>query len=264
MKNLFGFLFVSVFVVFSVMSADAKTVPEIKQLIHDGKYIEAEEAGVELNTADGYALAAQARLIRLDLTGKKKRKLKDIKGAEKLARKALELDPHNILAHLQLSGSLGMKSRKVGKVRAQLGGFVSESKVHIDFVLEKEPENAWALTYLGGWNLEVVARGGKSLANITYGATVPQGHEAYGKAIEKAPESRRIRYFYTISLVLLDPKENEELILENLAVAVKSEPDSHIDGVIKDRCTELYEAMQAKDYKKTKKLVAIFTGTKAA
>lgn len=228
-----------------------------------GKYAEAISIATGTNVPDGYALAARAKLIAIDLLDRRDRSMEEVETAYALANEALSVDPDHVEGHLQASGAIGLKSRIVGKIRSHMRGYATDAKVHLDKALELEPDNPWALLYSGIWHVEIVARGGETMARSSYGASVEQGFEILDRAIALRPEHSHFRYFYASNLIVLDSKKYRTQILEHLEKAVESEPVTDYDHVIRERSTDLRELIASGENKKAKRAVDVYFGLKS-
>ncbi len=228
-----------------------------------GKYAEAISIATGANVPDGYALAARAKLIAIDLLDRRDRSMEEVDAALALASEALSVDPNHVEGHLQASGAIGLKSRIVGKIRSHMRGYATDAKMHLDKALEIEPDNPWVLLYSGIWHVEIVARGGEAMARSSYGASVEQGFEILDRAIELRPDHSHFRYFYASNLIVLDSKKYREQILLHLEKATDAEPVTDYDQVIRERSAVLKDLIEAGENKKAKRAVDINFGLKS-
>jgi len=64
--------------------------------------------------------------------------------AEKLARAALAVDPHQAFGHVWLAVALGYEARVIGIVRARLKDSPAQSRAALDAAVAEDPKNAYA------------------------------------------------------------------------------------------------------------------------
>lgn len=229
-----------------------------------GRYSEAISIAASTKIPEGFALAARAKLIAIDLKDRRDRTMEEVEAAAELASKALEIDPTHVEGHLQASGALGLKSRIVGKIRSHMRGYGSDAKTHLDAALAKDPENPWALLYAGIWHVEIVARGGETMARASYGASIEEGFELLDRAIALRPDHSHFRYFYATNLLVLDGKKYHQAILTHLDKAIAIEPVTDYDATVLARCEEMKRLVEAAEYSEAKRQVDIYLGLKSA
>ena len=75
----------------------------------------------------------------------------------------------------------------------------AQAKAQLDEALQHDPQNAWALAALGGWNVEIVRGGGGD--SWRDGSTAPvcrAGHGLLRRAFKVAPDNVVVRYQYSL------------------------------------------------------------------
>lgn len=181
--------------------AHADPSPEAASAYAKGAFLSAAEIGERKGDADDLALAARALLAEAligdapdaDLVGQ----------AIDCADRALKEDAGSVEARLQLAVALGMKGRRAGLGEALAHGYAQKGRRLISEALARDPNEPWAYALLGGWNLEVVRRGGPAGAAL-FGAGLSSGRKAFEKALELAPDDGAIAYQYALALLELD------------------------------------------------------------
>lgn len=168
----------------------------------DGAFLEAASLGETSGGADDLALAARALLAEA-ITGDPANMGVLLERAEANARRALAADPANTEARLQLAATLGMKGRRATVAEAMRKGYAGEGRALVQAAMTEAPREAWAYALLGGWNLEVVRRGGP-VGSAFFGASVDAGRAAFERARALAPDDAVIAYQYAIALLELD------------------------------------------------------------
>jgi hypothetical protein len=221
-------------------------------LYQAGKYEQAIAAGTLEATALGYATAARAALADAML---KSPCLECLKRAADLSHKSIVADPKLSDAYVYLAVSLGYQARIIGPLRAQLGGYPDEARRNLDKALRADPENAWALAALGGWNIEIVHGGGVRLAKWLYGASLEEGMKRFDAAFKAQPDNLVLRYQYALSLGALDIREWAPLVETTLERAVADVAHTAYEHFAQARARELLTALKNKDYGTFEKLV---------
>lgn len=123
--------------------------------------------------------------------------------AERQSRRAVDLAPQNLEARIVLAWTLGVKGRRAPIREAIARGYAVEGRRLIDFVLERDPGNAWAQALDGAWNFEILRRGGAAGA-VYYGARRSRGVAAFDRARTLAPGDPVVAFQYAVALLELD------------------------------------------------------------
>jgi hypothetical protein len=186
--------------VLSMIAADPAHSAESAafSLFTKGQYVAAAEAAAAEGTAAGFALAARATLA--DSTMRETPCLECLQRAEALARQAIAADPSNMEGHIHLAVALGYQARIIGPFRARFQSFPEQAKDAIETALKLAPNNHWALSAAGGFNIEVVRSGGRFLGNLLYGATFEEGVSYFHRAIAADPKNPLIKLQYALAL----------------------------------------------------------------
>ena len=214
-------------------------------LYEQGKYDDAIAAGIAQNDGAGYATAARAALAAE--TMRSAPCLECLKRAEAYARKAVALDPKNPDGHVFLAVALGREGRLVGAFTVISQGFATQAKDHLDAALAADPDNAFAWAALGGWNIEIVHKGGPRLAKMIYGATRESGYAAFDKAFSLAPGNVALRYQYALTLSAYNAPAFRTKIVDALERAEKGKPNGVYEIFVQKRAKELLGALSQGD-----------------
>ncbi|MBU6372229.1 MAG: hypothetical protein KJS97_05820 [Alphaproteobacteria bacterium] len=183
-----------------------------------GRFLEAAEAAARSPTAEDRALAARALLAACVLE-QPDRRSGLVAAAEAQARAALAADPDSVDARLQLAMALGLKGRRASLGEALRRGYASEAKRLIDEATLRDPSEPWGWALLGGWNLEVVRRGGRLGARI-YGASTAKGLAAFERAHALAPQDPVISLHFAAALLGVDAQRYGPRAQALLATAI--------------------------------------------
>lgn len=219
------------------VAAHAATAEEIFAAYAKGDYDQAVKLGEAAKTAPGYAIAARAVLA--DAVLRDAPCMPCLDKAEKLSRQAVAADPRHAFGQVWLAVSLGYQSRITGKVRARLRDAPGQSKTALDAALAAEPKNAFAVSALGGWNIEIVRGGGSYLARLLYGATEAEGIALFDRAVKLAPDNVAVHYQVALSLLGFDDEKYRSRIAAELRAAIASNPATSYEKAMQARAGEL-------------------------
>ena len=86
-----------------------------------------------------------------------------------------------------LAVALGYQSRITGAVKARIKNAPAQSKAALDTAVADDPRNAYAVSALGGWHIEVVRGGGATLARMFYGARETTALSLFDRSASLAP-----------------------------------------------------------------------------
>jgi len=122
------------------------------------------------------------------------------------------------MRYVLLAISLRMMAARVCVAEEMRDGYAREGRALVHAALRAEPREAWAHALEGGWNLEIVRRGGPVGASY-FGASVPAGRAAFERARALAPDDALIAYQYAVALLELDPRRNAPEAAKLLEIA---------------------------------------------
>jgi hypothetical protein len=216
-----------------------------EQLYAEGQYDVAVRAGLAEHDARGFCNAARATLA--DEASRDQRCLSCLKRAEDFARHAIAADSRSSDGYIYLAITLGLESRIEGYSVARSKGYASQAKRALDAALAIDPDNAWAMAGLGGWNIEVVRGGGSVLAYLLYGATVDRGRNYFNKAFQQSPDNAAIRYQYALSLAGYDAQRYRADIEDSLSRAANGQVDTAYGRLLQTRARELLTLLRKGD-----------------
>lgn len=171
-----------------------------------GNFLAAADAARGASDAPAWSLAARALLAQVLAEGNPHANAALLEESIALSRKSLNAMPDSVEARLDLAFALGIKGRRASKLEALRRGYASQGKRLIDEALALDPHAAWAYAMLGGWNCEVLRRGG-ALAGKLYGAQLDRGLAAFDKAMSLAPDDPAIALQYAVALLGVDSEK---------------------------------------------------------
>ncbi|HVV27552.1 MAG TPA: hypothetical protein VHC40_06250 [Rhizomicrobium sp.] len=220
-----------------LLASPATAADDIFGLYAAGDYEQAARAGEAAHTAPGLAIAARAVLA--DEVLRDQPCMPCLKRAETLARQAIAIDPHHAFAQVWLAVALGYQARLTGTVRARLADAPGQSQRALEAAVHDEPRNAYAVSALGGWNIEVVRGGGHYLARLLYGATEEKALTLFDQAVGLAPANVAVRYQIALSLAGYDADRFRGRIAAELRASLAARPATAYEQRIQDRANEL-------------------------
>ena len=240
------------------MAAHGATVDDIFAAYAKGDYEQAVKLGEASRTAPGFAIAARAVLA--DAVLRDTPCMPCLDRAEKLSRQAVAADPHHAFGQVWLAVSLGYQSRIMGKVRARLRDAPGQSKAALDVALADEPKNAFTVSALGGWHIEIVRGGGSYLAQLLYGATEAEGLALFDRAVKLAPGNVAVHYQVALSLLGFDDAKYRSRIAAELRAAIASNPATSYEKAMQGRAGELLSLISRGQHDALEAKVRIFQG----
>ena len=217
--------------------AGAATTDEIFALYAKGDYEAAARAGEAAHTASGYAIAARAVLA--DDVLRDTPCMACLERAEKLARASVAADPNFSYGQVWLAVSLGYQARVLGIVKARMRDMPAQSKAALDAAVKDDPRNAFAVSALGGWNIEVVKGGGAFLARTIYGARESEALALFDRAVKLDPDNVAVHYQVGLALAGFDADKYHVRIVSELRAALGNHPDTAYEKRIQERANEL-------------------------
>ena len=240
-----------------LLSAPAwgNSAQEVRGLIAAGDYETAQSLAETLETAEGYALAAESLSARI-LLGEVRKLNKKSKQARKLSEKALEIDPTLYDAKLQYALSDGFVTRTSGDLTAWRKKLPTKTLAIIQDFRTAYPDDPKGLALEGAWHLGVIRKAGAKNGAKWFGASLAEGERLYAQARAKAPNDVLIETNYAMSLLVLDVKHygpQVKPILE--AVAIMPAADD-LYRKVQEKAAKILSAYG--DDKRVKKLAARF------
>jgi tetratricopeptide (TPR) repeat protein len=240
------------------LSARAATDDEIFALYARGDYEQAARLGEASRTAPGLAIAARALLA--DDVLRDAPCLACLERAEQLARQAVAADPKFALGQVWLAVALGYQARIIGAVKARMRNMPAQSRTALDEAVKDDPNNAFAVSALGGWHIEVVRGGGATLARIFYGAKESEAVNLFDRAVRLAPGNVAVRYQIALSLSGFDAAKYQARITAELKAAISDMPETAYEKRMQSRAGELLGLMNQSSHDAFDKRVRKYQG----
>jgi len=250
--------FLIVFSLLLAMPAWASSPDEARALIVSGDYVAARQMAESLETAEGYALAAESLSAQI-LLGEVDKLNRRAKEARELSEKALILDPSFYDAKLQYALADGFVTRTSGNVTAWRKKLPMKTLGIIQSFRAEHPDDARGLALEGAWHLGVIRKAGLKNGGKWFGASFEEGKRLYRDAILADPNDILIRANYFMALQVLNKelpvysKTHNRASLEKI-LALSAETD--IEEKTQARMREVLENLD--DPKTMRKLAEKF------
>jgi len=236
---------VAALLLFLPLPALAATTEEIFASYAKGDYEQAERAGEASHTAPGLAIAARAVLA--DEVLRDTPCLPCLERAESLARQAIAADPHHAFGQVWLAVALVYQARIIGPVKARMNNSPAQSKAALETAVSDDPKNAFAVSALGGWHIEVVRGGGAFLGGLVYGAKEQQALALFDRAVQLAPGNVAVHYQIALSLAGFNSGKYHARIASELRASLAAVPQTAYEKKIQARAQELSGLMNQDD-----------------
>lgn len=212
------------------------------------RFAEGDYSGVaatpDVENADLLAIKARA-LLAEEITASGEPDLAIVRRAETYARAALDLDPRHIEARMQLAIALSLQARTMSLGEASRSGYGTLARDLAESVLEDDPGNFYAHSFLAVWHVEVIRRGGPIGATIV-GASLDTAAEHFRSAVIADPDNASVYWSYARALAALDPRRFNREIDAILARASACLEDSELESTMKARAMALKDLVDRK------------------
>ncbi len=199
-----------------VLAAD---LDDAKELYTKGEFLRASKVAADLDTSEGYALAA--RSLAEYASGRPRDERDDFYTiCEKYARKAVQLNPKNADGYFEIAVAVGQLANLRDAGYALSTGVPSQIRDNLGQALELNPRHWFAMVVLGRWHAEMTSRG----IGWLYGANGDRALELLELAIKTAPKRLLVRVESALAFLVLDKQKYRDRAKRELETAVKLEP----------------------------------------
>ena len=209
-------------------------------LFFSGDYEKARQAGEALDSAPGYALAAEAMSAQIML-GLLEKPHKQSKRAFALAQKAIALDPENTDAILQYTLTYGFVTRTSTPVTAWRKKYPMKSLALIKGLQSDFPKDPRVEALLAAWHLGVVRKTGVKNGEKWFGARLDRGIELYESAIARAPDDIIIHSHFALTRFVISPKDYNLQTRELLEKIVNMSAGTAVERDVQSRMAEILD-----------------------
>ena len=180
---------------------------EVRASMATGAYETAFTQAEQMDSADGYALAAEILLSEI-MIGEVEKNKKHAKRARDLAETGLELDPANQNARLQYAVADGFITRETGDMKAWMKKLPQKTQVIVQAYRTDFPDDVRGDALLGAWHLSIARRAGNKNGEKWFGASAEQGRELFLKARLAEPDDVIIGVNYAFALLALEDEDD--------------------------------------------------------
>lgn len=233
----------------------ANSAQDIRALINSGNYTEAQTQAKNLNTAEGYALAAESLSAQI-LLGDVSKLNRRSKEARALSEKALSLNPDLYEAKLQYALTDGFVTRTSGDLTAFRKKLPMKTFEKIRSFRTDYPDDALGMALEGAWHMGVVRKTGEKNGKKWFGASLSEGLRLYDLARKTKSNDVLVETNYAMSLLVLNVdhyRPHMRPILENVS---QQHASTHMEREVQARAAEALTYYD--DTKRVKKLAAKF------
>ena len=227
------------------VAAGDGSIGEARAAYVAGWFVEAARIAEMLRTAEGYALAAESLTIHAHHIAADSERERLLERAIELAEKAVDSDPDNANAHLQLARAIGRHAQAIGSIEAAGRGYAKRIREATETALRLEPGMAAAHLSLGLWNAEVIAAVGPFMARLIYGARKKNALAAFERALQLAPHAKAVPLEYALGLLALDGRDYRERAAGLLRRAIRIPAEDAYDRLLHERAVERLEALES-------------------
>jgi len=162
---------------------DAEPLREAWRLFHAGRFADAVDSGLAIGD-EAHVVVNKASGIYADyLEDDESVRHRIYQEGIARAESAIKTDPDNPNAHYFHAYHLGRYSQSISIAKALSQGLGGRIRKSLDRAVALEPEHAEAHTALGLYHAEVIAKVGKLVGSMTYGASADKALEHFNEAI---------------------------------------------------------------------------------
>jgi len=252
-------LYITVLLAFAA-PAWGSSAAEVRELIASGDYAAARTLAEKLETAEGYALAAESLSAQI-LLGEVKKLNRKSKEARKLSEKALALDPALYDAQLQYALSDGFVTRTSGDITAWRKKLPTKTLAVIQDFRAAYPDDPKGLALEGAWHLGVIRKTGEKNGGKWFDASLSEGERLYAEARSKVPNDVLIEANYALSLLVLDVEKYGPQVMPILEAVATMPADDDLYRKVQAKAAKILASYG--DDKQVKKMAERFLDGKA-
>lgn len=225
--------------------AHAQSIDQARTAYVEGRFVDAVRIGESLGTSQGLTLAAESLTIHAHYIVEGDGKEALLERAIELAQEAIQADPDNADAHLQLAHSIGRHAQFVGQIEAAGRGYAKKIRESTEEALRIDPDMAAAHLSLGVWNAELVAAVGSFMARMLYRARKKNAIASFERALELAPHEKPVPLEYANGLLLLDEDRYRAKARALLERAIEIPAKNAYDRIMHTMAVERLKALDA-------------------
>ena len=217
----------------------AAPIDDARALFVSGDYDTARSLAAQMQTAEGYTLAAESLSAQIMLGEVDKLNKRAIE-ARALAQKALDIDPSFYEARVQYALADGFVTRTSGNLTAWRKKLPMKTRSAIQDLHQDYPNDARVIALDAAWHLGVIRKTGETSGQKWFGASAEQGRDLYRQAIELAPQDLIIRSNYVMALLALKSEPDMVEIKAHLEDILLMVPKDDMTRKVQMRAQEIY------------------------
>ena len=200
-------VFLTVFMVLPACVAVANSNDKAQIAFSRGHFLEAAKIAETVGTSESYSLAAKSLTLYGQYIAADIEKKKLFEQAIELANKAIEANPDNAIAYLELTRALGQHAFQVGLMKAARDNYAGKTREAIENAIRINPNLTLAYVKLGRWHVGIISRIGSLIARATYGARKKVAIKSFEHAVELSPDTKEVFFLLAIGYATLDYKK---------------------------------------------------------
>ncbi len=204
----------------------------------NGDFLTAAEIAAELNTSDGYALAAESLAVygyHIATAGEEQEEI--FATATDYGMESVRLDPQNVQAHLQLAHAMGRYAQVVGVLEVLGNRYVTRVRDAVETAVELDPDSALAHLGIAVWHAEALDKAG-IIARLLFRASSARALEHIDLALEYGSELKVVQLETGYSLLLLSERRYGDRALQLLRAARETPNGNAWDEFLHERVLE--------------------------
>ena len=220
-------------------SFHAQSLEAARMVYDEGDFLEAADMAAELNTSDGYALAAESLAVygyHIAVPGQEREDI--FARATDYGMNAVRLDPQNVQAHLQLAHAMGRYAQVVGVIEVLGNRYVTRVRDAVETAAELDPESAMAHLGIAVWHAEALDKAG-IISRLLFGASSAQALEHIDLALEYGSDMKVIQLETGYSLLLLSERRYGDRAIQLLRTARELPTVNAWDEFLHERTLEM-------------------------
>ena len=218
-----------------VSTVSAQSIDTAHSAYTKGHFLAAADLAEALGTSEGHALAAKSLTIHAYYIAKEQEKDVLFERATLLAQRAVQTDPKNPEAHMQLSHVMGRHAQNMGIIEAATAGYGEKIRDAINDALRISPDMPEAYLSLGMWHAEMVSTLGSFMGGILYSASEEDALSNFELAMRRAPDEKLVPFEYALGLLNMDDHDYREKARRLLVRAIEMPGKDAYDAIIHQR-----------------------------
>lgn len=210
----------------------ADSIDNAEAHFRDGRFGSAAEIGAASGSVHGFEIAARAVATYATYLATPDKELDAYKCAKTLAERALEIEPNNLPAILQLLIADGQIGRLMDPIDVLSAGTIERADQMLARLESANPSNPFVHALRGAWHTEIVHQAGSLVASTMFGASADEAIAAYERALAQLPDNPLLYTEYAKALMVLDPDAFRERSHEAVSIAVALDTEDALGSLV--------------------------------